>query len=73
MPMVKFPYTKKGEEKAKAAAKQYGGKFVSDEKASKKGNGASVVIAVGSARKPKPKSKKKKMAYGGMVAKKNKK
>jgi len=72
--MVKFPYTKKGEEKAKAAAKQYGGRFVSDEKASKKG-GTSVVIAVGSAKKPKPKpkSKKKKMAYGGMVAKKNKK
>ena len=72
MPMVKFPYTKKGEEKAKAAAKQYGGRFVRDEKASKKG-GTSVVIAVGSAKKPKPKSKKKKMAYGGMVAKKNKK
>ena len=40
----------------------------------KKG-GTSVVIAVGSAKKPKPKPKpkKKKMAYGGMVAKKNKK
>ena len=71
MPMVKFPYTKEGEKKARAAAKQYGGRYISDEKS--KGNGASVVIAVGSAKKPKPKSKKKKMAYGGMVAKKNKK
>ena len=72
MPMVKFPYTKDGEKKAKAAAKQYGGRFVSDEKASKmKKGGTSVVIAVGSAKKPNP--KKKKMAYGGMVAKKNKK
>ena len=69
MPMVKFPYTKDGEKKAKAAAKQYGGRYISDEKS--KGNGASVVIAVRSAKKPK--SKKKKMAYGGMVAKKNKK
>jgi len=76
MPMVKFPYTKDGEKKAKAAARQYGGRFVSDEKASKmKKGGTSVVIAVGSAKKPKPKPKpkKKKMAYGGMVAKKNKK
>ena len=52
MPTVHFPYTKKGEHNAQAAAKEYGGKYVSD-KASK-GGGASIMIAVGT---PKPKRK----------------
>tara|TARA_R100001244_G_scaffold30776_1_gene29769 strand:+ start:26 stop:214 length:189 start_codon:yes stop_codon:yes gene_type:complete len=47
MPTVHFPYTKKGEQNAKAAAKEYGGKYVSD-KAPKGGGGASIMIAVGS-------------------------
>ena len=53
MPTVHFPYTKQGEKNAKAAAKEYGGKYVSD-KASKGGGGASIMIAVGT---PKPKRK----------------
>ena len=46
MPTVHFPYTKQGEKNAKAAAKEYGGKYVSDKK-DKGGGGASIMIAVG--------------------------
>ena len=35
MPMVKFPYTKEGEKNAKAAAREYGGKYISDKKVPK--------------------------------------
>ena len=60
MPMVKFPYTKEGEKNAKAAAREYGGKYISDKK-DKGGGGASIMIAVGTAKKPtKRKAKKKK-------------
>ena len=61
MPMVKFPYTKEGEKKAKAAAKQYGGRYISDKSDKKGGGGASIMIAVGTAKKPtKRKAKRKK-------------
>ena len=53
MPVVKFPYTKEGEKNAKAAAKEYGGKYMAGPKA-KKPTGMSVVIAVGSAKKKSP-------------------
>ena len=53
MPTVHWPYTKKGEQNARAAAKEYGGKYVSDKK-DKGGGGASIMIAVGT---PKPKRK----------------
>ena len=33
MPVVKFPYTKEGEKNAKAAAKEYGGKYIAGPKA----------------------------------------
>jgi len=56
MPMVKFPYTKEGEKKAKAAARQYGGKYVDDKKG---GGGASIMIAVGTAKKPTKRKAKK--------------
>ena len=51
MPIVKFPYTKEGERNAKAAAKEYGGKYIADKPEDK---GMSVVIAVGSAKKKSP-------------------
>ena len=50
MPMVKFPYTKEGEKNAKAAAREYGGKYISDKK-EKGGGGASIMIAVGTPKK----------------------
>jgi len=55
MPTVHFPYTKKGEQNAKAAAKEYGGKYVSDKK-DKDGGGASIMIAVGTPVKKRKKS-----------------
>jgi len=55
MPMVKFPYTKEGEKNAKAAAREYGGKYISDKK-DKGGGGASIMIAVGSPVKKRKKS-----------------
>ena len=61
MPVVKFPYTKEGEKNAKAAAKEYGGKYMAGPKA-KKPTGMSVVIAVGSAKKLPAKRKRKKRA-----------
>ena len=59
MPIVKFPYTKEGERNAKAAAKEYGGKYIADKPEDK---GMSVVIAVGSAKKSPAKRKRKKRA-----------
>jgi hypothetical protein len=59
MPIVKFPYTKEGEKNAKAAAKEYGGKYIADKPEDK---GMSVVIAVGSAKKSPAKRKRKKRA-----------
>ena len=61
MPIVKFPYTEKGERNARAAAKEYDGTYVADPKA-KKSEGMSVVIAVGSAKKSPAKRKRKKKA-----------
>ncbi|MAF25223.1 hypothetical protein CL634_06575 [bacterium] len=61
MPVVKFPYTKEGEKNAKAAAKEYGGQYIAGPKA-KKPEGMSVVIAVGSAKKPSTKRKRSKRA-----------
>tara|TARA_B100001123_G_C15028233_1_gene914286 strand:+ start:673 stop:870 length:198 start_codon:yes stop_codon:yes gene_type:complete len=48
MPSVHFPYTKAGREKAKAAAKEFGGRYVDDKK---EDHGMSVMIAVGAAPK----------------------
>ena len=59
MPIVKFPYTKEGEKNAKAAAKEYGGKYIADKSENK---GMSVMIAVGSAKKSPAKRKRKKKA-----------
>ena len=58
MPKVIFPYTKKGEENARAAAKMHGGRYVADSKKGPKGKptGMSVMIAVGT---PVKKAKKK--------------
>ena len=57
MPTVLFPYTKKGEEDARKAAKMHDGKYVSDKKpkgAGKKGHkGIGVMIAVGPVSKAK--------------------
>ena len=58
MPTVHFPYTKKGEQNARAAAKEYGGKYIAGPKA-KKPEGMSVIIAVGSAKKPPPAKRKR--------------
>ena len=58
MPVVKFPYTKEGEKNAKAAAKEYGGKYIVGPK-TKKPEGMSVVIAVGSAKKRPPAKRKR--------------
>ena len=55
MPTVHWPYTKEGEKNAKAAAREYGGKYVSDKK-DKGGGGASIMIAVGTPVKKKKKS-----------------
>ena len=57
--IIKYPYTKEGEKKAKAAARQYGGKYIDDKKG---GGGASIMIAVGTAKKPTNKKAKKKKA-----------
>jgi len=55
MPTVHWPYTKKGEQNARDAAKEYGGKYMSDKNSKNgKGGGASIMIAVGT---PKPKRK----------------
>jgi len=61
MPIVKWPYTDKGEDDAKKAAKRFGGTFVSDKKSKPKGKGKGkggigVMIAVGPVKKYKKKS-----------------
>ena len=56
MPIVKFPYTKEGEKNARAAAKEYGGKYVADKPDDK---GMSIIIAVGSAKKKDPDKKRR--------------
>jgi hypothetical protein len=53
MPIVKFPYTRKGERDARDAAEEYGGKYVSDKKGK---GGIGVMIAVGPVKKAKKKS-----------------
>jgi hypothetical protein len=56
MPIVKFPYTKEGEKNAKAAAREYGGKYIADKPDDK---GMSIMIAVGSAKKKAPVKKRR--------------
>ena len=56
MPTVVFKYTKKGESNARAAAKEYGGKYVSD-KGTKGGGGA--MAGFTSSTKSKTRRKKK--------------
>jgi|TARA_R110000765_G_scaffold47390_2_gene97356 hypothetical protein len=58
MPTVVFPYTKKGEENARAAAKEYSGKYVSD-KGNKGGVGAMAGFISSTKSKGKTRSKKK--------------
>ena len=64
MPTVHWPYTKEGEKNAKAAAKEYGGKYVSDKK-DKGGGGPSIMIAVGTPVKKRKKSPAKKTRRKG--------
>ena len=64
MPTVHWPYTKEGEKNAKAAAREYGGKYVSDKK-DKGGGGASIMIAVGTPVKKRKKSPAKKTRRKG--------
>jgi len=55
MPKVIFPYTKEGEKNARAAAREYGGRYISDKAKKKmKPAGMSVMIAVGAPTKKKP-------------------
>ena len=56
MPTVHFPYTEAGRKKAKAAAEEFGGKYVPD----KKNSGMSIAIVVGSEQPTKKKAPKKK-------------
>ena len=56
MPIVKFPYTKEGEKNARAAAREYGGKYIADKPDDK---GMSIMIAVGSAKKKSPVKKRR--------------
>ena len=44
MPMVKFPYTKEGEKNAKAAAREYSGKYISDKNLLKQLTGRAIVV-----------------------------
>ena len=59
MPTVHFPYTEAGRKKAKAAAEEFGGKYVPDKK-NDKGSGMSIAIVVGSEKPTKKKAPKKK-------------
>ena len=62
MPTVVFPYTKQGEKNARAAAREYSGRYMSDKKdKGSKGNksGIGVMIAVGPVTKRRTRSKKK--------------
>ena len=56
MPIVKFPYTKEGEKNARAAAREYGGKYIADKPDDK---GMSIMIAVVSAMKKAPDKKRR--------------
>ena len=47
MPTVHFPYTEAGRKNAKAAAEEFGGKYVPDKK-NDRGSGMSIAIVVGS-------------------------
>ena len=52
MPIVEFPYTKKGEADARKAAKMHDGRYIADKKAGKKGaKGLDIIIAVGPPKK----------------------
>ena len=59
MPTVHFPYTEAGRKNAKAAAEEFGGKYVPDKK-NDRGSGMSIAIVVGSEKPPKKKAPKKK-------------
>ena len=59
MPTVHFPYTEAGRQNAKAAAEEFGGKYVPDKK-NDKGSGMSIAIVVGSEQPTKKKAPKKK-------------
>ena len=56
MPTVHFPYTEAGRKNARAAAREFGGKYVPD----KKNSGMSIAIVVGSEQPTKKKAPKKK-------------
>ena len=56
MPTVHFPYTEAGRKNARAAAEEFGGKYVPD----KKNSGMSIAIVVGSEQPTKKKAPKKK-------------
>ena len=59
MPTVRFPYTEAGRKNAKAAAEEFGGKYVPDKK-NDRGSGMSIAIVVGSEKPTKKKAPKKK-------------
>ena len=59
MPTVHFPYTEAGRKNARAAAREFGGKYVPDKK-NDKGSGMSIAIVVGSEQPTKKKAPKKK-------------
>ena len=59
MPTVHFPYTEAGRKNARAAAREFGGKYVPDKK-NDKGSGMSIAIVVGSEKPTKKKAPKKK-------------
>ena len=59
MPTVHFPYTEAGKKNARAAAREFGGKYVPDKK-NDKGSGMSIAIVVGSEKPTKKKAPKKK-------------
>ena len=55
MPTVHFPYTEAGRKNAKAAAEEFGGKYVPDKK-NDRGSGMSIAIVVGSEQPTKKKA-----------------
>ena len=59
MPTVHFPYTEAGRKNARAAAREFGGKYVPDKK-NDRGSGMSIAIVVGSEKPTKKKAPKKK-------------
>ena len=56
MPTVKFPYTKEGEKNARAAAREYSGKYIADKKSKKVPYDMGVMIAVGPVKDSKKKA-----------------